>query len=66
MTKMKPIEAIEKDKNGDLVFNLCTDEANSDPIRAARLLKKAKAGDKRALKKLKEMENNQMYRESDD
>ncbi len=66
MKQLKPIEPIEKDKNGDLVFNLCADEANSDPIRAARLLKKAKAGDKKALKKLKEMENTPMYRESDD
>jgi len=66
MTKMKPIKAIEKDKNGDLVFNICADEANSDPIRAARLLKKAKAGDKKALKRIEEMENTTMYRESDD
>jgi len=66
MKKIKPIKPIEKDENGELVFNICCDEANSDWIRAARLAKAAKEGDKEAAKKLKKMENTSMYEVSDD
>ena len=46
--------------DGKKVYNLYTDEANSDPIRAARLLHRGKPED---LAKLKKMENTPMMRQ---
>ena len=66
MKKIKLVKPIKKDENGELVFDICCDEANSNWIRAARLAKTAKEGDKIAGKKLKKMENTPMYRVSDD
>lgn len=57
---MKKIKPVEKDKDGNIVFNLDADEANADWIRAGRLLKKAQAGDKEAAAKLKKMEETPM------
>ena len=45
---------------GKKVYNLCTDEANADPIRAARLLRSGKPED---LAKLRKMENTPMKRQ---
>jgi len=47
--------------NGKTVFSITiTDAANDDWIRAARLARKAKAGDEEAAKKLKEMEETKL------
>jgi hypothetical protein len=46
--------------DGEKVYNLCTDEANADPIRAARLLRSGKTED---LAKLRKMENTPMKRQ---
>jgi len=46
--------------DGKKVYNLNTDEANSDPIRAARLLRRGKHED---LAKLHKMENTPMIRQ---
>jgi len=62
---MKKIEPIEKDKNGNVIYNLAADEANADWLRAARLARATKSGDKEAAKKSKAMENTPKYRESE-
>lgn len=51
--KFKPVKAVEKDKNGNLVLNLASNAANDDWIRAARLARRAEAGDEEAAKELK-------------
>jgi len=58
--KFKPVKAIEKDKNGNLVFNLAADAANADWIRAARLARRAEAGDEEAAKELKRLQETPM------
>jgi len=58
--KFKPVKAIEKDKNGNLVFNLAADAANADWIRAARLAHRAEAGDEEAAKELKRLQETPM------
>jgi hypothetical protein len=56
------VPVIEIDKNGEMVFNLCSDAASDDWIRAGRLRRKAEAGDEEARKELEELENTPMYR----
>lgn len=60
LTNKKAIEPVEKDKDGNITFNLDADEANADWIRAARLLKKAKAGDTEAAAELERLQNTRM------
>jgi len=52
----EPVKAIEFDPDTDeVILNPSADLANDDWIRAARLLKKAKAGDEKARAKLERM-----------
>jgi hypothetical protein len=60
-----PPEKIEpiSEKDGQIVFNLCSDAANLDWIRAARLKKKAAdEGDEKAAAELAELENTPVYK----
>lgn len=58
--KTKPVYTTLKDKDGKIIARIPWTEADDDWIRAARLSKKAKEGDKEAEEKLRQMENNQM------
>ena len=59
----EPVKPVEYDPDTDEVtFNLNADLANDDWIRAARLLKKAKAGDEKARAKLERMYSTGMVR----
>jgi hypothetical protein len=46
---------------GRVIVDICGTADNADWIRAARLLRKAQAGDKEAAAQLEEMENTPMY-----
>lgn len=63
---VKKIEPFYYKDDGTLVINACCDEANSDPIRAARLRKAANDGDKEAEKELARMSDTPMIQEVDD
>ena len=58
--KLKIVKPIEFDKNGEPIFIPSCTAANDNWIRAARLKKKADAGDKAAKQKLKKMHNTKM------
>ncbi len=64
--KLKPAYITIQDKDGNIIERIPMTAADDDWIRAARLKKKAEAGDKEAAKKLKEMENTQMMEVVDD
>lgn len=49
--KLKKLQAVEKLKSGETVFNLAADEANHDWIRSARLLKQGKKAEVEKLSK---------------
>jgi hypothetical protein len=53
---MKPIDPIEVDEEGNVVFNLSADAANADWIRAARLVEKGKT------EELEELSTTPVYR----
>ena len=59
----KRVEPVEYDEEGNLVYNLNSDLANDDWIRAARLKRKAEQGNEEAAKELERMENTRMYKE---
>lgn len=61
--KLKKVQPVEID--GDTVTLRIADEANADWIRAARLLKKAKKGDKEAGDKLEKLFNTPLYEEDE-
>ena len=58
--KFKPAYITLQDEDGKIIMRVPLTAANDDWIRAARLKKKAEAGDKEVAKKLKEMESTQM------
>ena len=57
--KKKPVFYTLKDESGKEI-NIPITAANDDWLRAARLGRKAKEGDKEAEKELRKMENSQM------
>lgn len=66
MTKQKAIKGFSVGKNGRISINACCDEANSDPIRAGRLARAAKAGDNEAAEELARMSATPMMQEVED
>jgi hypothetical protein len=58
--KTKPVYHTIKDEKGKVISKIPVTEADDDWIRAARLAKKAKEGDKEAEKELRRMQNTQM------
>ncbi len=60
--KHKPAYITVEDEDGNIIKRFPMTVADDDWIRAGRLRKKAKAGDKPAAKKLKEMESTQIMR----
>jgi hypothetical protein len=60
---IQEIKPFYYDENGMLHINACCSEANSDPIRAARLARKAKAGEKAAALELEAMKAGKMFEE---
>ncbi len=64
--KKKAIFMTIYDDNGNIIEEIPMTAANDDWIRARRLKIRAEAGDKEAAKKLREMENTQMYYDEDD
>lgn len=64
--KLKPTYITIEDEDGNIIKRIPMTAADDDWIRAARLKKKADAGDKEAAKKQKEMENTQMMEVVDD
>ena len=52
---MKRVKPIEKNKKGEIIFNLAADAGNADWIRTARLLKAGKT------EEAKELFNTPMY-----
>ncbi len=58
--KFKPVKAVDKDKNGNLVINLAANAADDDWLRAARLARRAEAGDEEAAKELKRLRETPM------
>ena len=66
MAKQKAIKGFSVGKNGRISINACCDEANSDPIRAARLRIAARGGDEEAKKELARMEETPMMETEDE
>ena len=66
--KKKPVYFTIEDEYGNIIKQIPWTEADDDWIRAARLNKKAREGDKEAAKKIKKIQNTQMveYVEEDD
>ncbi len=65
--KRKKIEPFIYNKKGEIIgFNLHSDAANEDWLRAARLKRKADEGDEEAQKKLDELQNTGMYEIEED
>ncbi|MBA2882213.1 hypothetical protein HNR65_002554 [Desulfosalsimonas propionicica] len=60
--KFKLVKAVDKDENGNLVINLASNAADDDWLRAARLARRAKAGDEEAAKELKFLRETPMVR----
>jgi len=60
-TTFKKVEPYEINENGEKVFNIGADLASADPFVYGRLMRKAREGDEEAKKKMKEMENTDMY-----
>ena len=46
---MKRVKPIEKNKNGEIIYNLASDAGNADWIRTARLLKAGKTEEAKKL-----------------
>jgi len=59
LKKIKPIIKID----GEIIFDLSSDEANSDPIRTARLIDNIERGNKKSIKNFIKLQNTLMYRE---
>lgn len=64
--KFKPVKAVDKDKNGNLVINLAANAADDDWLRAARLARRAEAGDGEAAKELKRLRETPMVQVVED
>ena len=64
LIKKKPVNITIEDDSGK-VIEIPMTHANDDWMRAARLARKAKEGDKKAEEELRKMQNTQMM-ESDD
>ena len=64
--KKKRVKAVEVDENGDYTFNLGADGANIDGIRAARLQRKADAGDAEAAAELRRLQAESTYELEED
>lgn len=64
--KTKPAYIEIKDEQGNIIDRIPMTEADDDWIRAGRLAKKAREGDKDAADKLRQMENTQMVELVDD
>jgi hypothetical protein len=64
--KTRPAYFIIEAKDGKIITKFPITEADDDWIRAARLAKKAKEGDKEAEKELRRMENTQMVEFDDE
>lgn len=62
----KPAYITAEAENGNIIKRIPMTEADDDWIRAGRLRKKARAGDKAAAKKLKEMESTQLMEALDE
>ncbi len=60
---LKEIKPYYFNENGTLCINACCSGGNDDPIRAARLAKKARAGSKKAAKELAALRAEKMYEE---
>lgn len=58
--KHKPAYITIEDEDGNIIKRIPMTVADDDWIRAGRLRKKAEAGDKKAAKKLAEMEKTQL------
>ena len=54
------IEGIQVTEDGKVLINTSATEADVDWLRAARLMRRAKEGDKEAAKELERMENSEM------
>jgi len=59
--KLKPAYITIEDEHGNIIERIPYTAAADDWIRAGRLRKQAEAGDEEAARKLREMENTQMY-----
>jgi len=57
---LKKVNSIELNDNGKIVYNLCSNAADADPIRSGRLLSK---GDKKSLEQLEELKDTSLYME---
>ena len=57
---MKRVKPIEKNKKGEIIYNLDSDAGNADWIRTARLLKAGK------IEEAKKLFNTPMYKLEDD
>lgn len=66
MKKTEKILPFYRDEDGGLHVNACCSEANSDPIRAGRLARAAKNGDKLAAAELARMSDTAMVRKAED
>lgn len=64
--KTKPVYIEIKDEDGNIIDRIPVTEADDDWIRAGRLSKKAREGDKEAAEKLRQMQNTQMVEYVDD
>jgi len=58
--KTKPVYNIIKDEDGNIIDRIPVTEADDDWIRAGRLAKRAREGDKEAAEKLRQMQNTHM------
>jgi len=61
---LKKIEPINQTYQG-ILYDFSSDEANSDPIRTARLMDAVSKGDKEAIKQFNKLQNTPMYREEE-
>lgn len=64
--KTKPVYITIKDEEGNIIERISMTEADDDWIRAGRLAKRVKKGDKEAAEKLRQMQNTQMVEYIDD
>ena len=58
--KTKPVYFTIEDEDGNIINRIPMTEADDDWIRAGRLAKKAREGDKEAAEQLRQMQNTQM------
>lgn len=56
----RKVKAISKE-NGETIYNFSSDAANSDPIRAARIMPLVKEGDPDAIRVMLDLQDSPMY-----